>query len=766
MKLTEFIGLTEESATAIISHRELQSVDFETSLSLINILCGRGEPKDAGAIGLRLIPYKNGQILLSPGEQYNAEKNTLTIDFETLKFSDVSPAMILTAIQKLLRFAVKFWNNLNLNNNEYLPPGSTKAIIFPFPITAGTSYRLTVERNAGERRLSKRFLGKHLLTYKFGTTEGSGTREDFSTTNFNKSIEAIFDRSIYKSDPVPEVLSQGSLVFNSTNLDGEQLSTSLLLGAEDPYKKLSSRQIEFINKPFDMPSRIEGPAGSGKTICLVLKSLHWLREAHKAGEAVKFLFIVPSQEMAQNVKYFFEILDRDQSFSGENDYQKIEVKTLQDVCSDFLKNDIHESELLDEDTFESKNIQLLHLVEVLQEYKSDLAGHKDFISKELYELFENDDLFKIAELMRHEISVVIKGRCDEVFDNYRLISRPAYGLPIQSEEDRRFVFNIFNKYSEILNKLSQFDVDDIAISAISKLDSPIWRRRRGQEGYDAIFIDEVHLFNMNELSLVHFLTKNSKTTPIAYAIDLSQALGDIAWNDAEFYESIGITSSEEKTTLSAVFRCSPAITDLAFTITSHGANIFTNFDNPISQTPYIYGGDIEDEMPQYFMLNNQRSLLDQTFKAAEKLRTVKGLKRHQIAIIFFDRILFSEAIRYAAENKKPISQLIKRGDIEAIKAAEKSSSHVVAISDYVGGLEFEAVILAGVDKGRVPNLANITSTASKMYQNYISHNRLYVSVTRSRNTVWIIGEEIRGTSEVLDSAIHNKKIVVQENYSF
>ncbi|MFZ4962865.1 3'-5' exonuclease [Pseudomonas sp. Mn2068] len=444
----------------------------------------------------------------------------------------------------------------------------------------------------------------------------------------------------------------------------------------------------------------------------------------------------------------------------------MEIKTLQDVCNDFLKNDIHESELLDEDTFESKNIQLLHLVEVLQEYKLDLAGHKGFISKELYEFFEYDDLFKIAELMRHEISVVIKGRCDETFDNYRDISRPAYGLPINTEEDRRFIFNIFNRYSEILNALSQFDVDDIAISAISKLDSPIWRRRRSQEGYDALFIDEVHLFNMNELSLVHFLTKNSKTTPIAYAIDLSQALGDIAWNDAEFYESIGITSLEEKTTLSAVFRCSPAITDLAFSITSHGANIFTNFDNPISQSPYIYGGVSDEEPPQYFMLSSQKELLEQTFKAAEKLRTSKGLKRHQIAIIFFDRILFSEAIRYASDNKKPVAQLVRRGDIEAIKNAEKSSANIVAVADYVGGLEFEVVILVGVDKGRVPNLSNITSIASKMYQSYISHNRLYVSVTRARSTVWIIGEEIRGGSEVLEAAVHNQKLITQKNYSF
>lgn len=764
MKSTDFIGITEEAAKLIIGLRELQSIDFEASKSLLSLAERKGQEADAAAIGLRLHLFKNGQILTLPNENYNTEKNTITIDFESFSFSGLSPAMMLTALQKMLRFAVKYWNNLSLNNNEYLPPGSTKAIVFPFPITSGTSYRMTIERSAGERRLSKRFPGKHLLVYKFGTTEGDGVKEEISTTNFQKSIEAVFDRNLYRQEVLPKTSPQ--LSFSSTDLNLDPLSTSLLLGVDNPYERLSSKQREFINKPLTLPSRVEGPAGSGKTICLVLKCLHWLRVSHSQGTTAKYLFIAPSQAMAQNVRYFFEVLDTACQFNKENDYQKVEIKTLQDVCNDFLKNDIHESELLDEDTYEAKNIQLLHLVELLQGYKADLVGHRDFISKELYELLDSDDLFKTAELIRHEISVVIKGRCDEAFDNYRKISRPAYGLPLQSEEDRRLVFDIFNKYSSILNSLSQFDVDDIAISAISKLDSPIWRRRRALEGYDAIFIDEVHLFNMNELSLVHFLTKTQQTAPIAYAIDLSQALGDIAWNDSELYESLGITGSEEKTTLSAIFRCSPSITDLAFSITSHGANIFTNFDNPISETPYVYGKLDSEETPKYFMLNKQEKLMEQAFKAAERLRTNYGFKRHQIALIFFDRVLFAEGVDFAVANNKTVSQLLKRGDIEAIKYAEKSSANVVALADYTGGLEFEAVILVGVDKGRVPNIASITSIASKMYQNYISHNRLYVAVTRARSAVWIIGEELRGSSEVLESALHNNKLELVRNHSF
>ena len=263
--------------------------------------------------------------------------------------------------------------------------------------------------------------------------------------------------------------------------------------------------------------------------------------------------------------------------------------------------------------------------------------------------------------------------------------------------------------------------------------------------------------------MVHYLTKDTTQTPISYAIDLSQALGDIAWNYMEFHDSIGIENTERRTTLRAVFRCTPSITDLAFSITSHGANLFTNFDNPISEASYVFDSNTEESIPQYYLLNNNDSILDYSFKAAEKLKSTKNLKRHQIALIFFDRGLFDDAARYVSDNNKLASVLIERGDIEAIKSAEKSGCFIVGHADYVGGLEFEAVVLVGVDDGRVPSSASITSNASRVFQNYIAHNRLYVAVTRARQHVWIIGEEIRGPSMVLEAAIENKKIIITRN---
>ena len=758
--MLEYVGITEEAAKQIVTNRELQSVDFEQSHKLTGMFIGKWSGGVSELPGIDIVGCKNGCIMIGRGESYSSEKNTLTIDLKSFDLSRVSESMALTAIQKLLRFAIKYWNNLNLNNNEYLPVGSSKAIIFPFPITNGTSYRITVDREPSSRRISKRFGGKHLLAYKFGTSEGNGLREDYSETEFNKAIDNLFAHENYgRRDSHTEVERQ--LSFLQTDLAGDPLDSSSVLGQENPLEKLSSRQLQFVNRDYSEPARIEGPAGSGKTICMVLKCLEGIKFAQNSGKNIRFLFICPSQSMVQNVSYFVDVLSNSTVLQDQS--VPLEIKTLQDVCRALLKDDVHDSELLDPDSSEAKNLQLLHLVTVIENVKEDLLGHREFINERLYQLFCKDDPFHVAELVRHEISVVIKGRCDEEFEIYKSVNRPAYGLPIESESDRRFVFNLFKRYSSILNTLSQFDVDDVAISALSKLESPIWRRRRAREGYDAIFIDEVHLFNMNELSLIHYLTKDSSRTPISYAIDLSQALGDVAWNDTEFHDSIGMEDGETRTTLRAVFRCSPSITDLAFSITSHGANLFTNFDNPITEASYVYDPVRQDILPRYYLVNNSTNLLEAAFRAAENIRELGSLKRHQIALVFFERTLFDDAIRYVIDNNKSATALIERGDIETVRDAQRTGRYIIGHADYVGGLEFEAVVLVGVDDGRVPNAANITSSASRTFQNYISHNRLYVAVTRARQYVWILGENMRGTSSVLEAAIENKKIDVIEN---
>lgn len=96
-------------------------------------------------------------------------------------------------------------------------------------------------------------------------------------------------------------------------------------------------------------------------------------------------------------------------------------------------------------------------------------------------------------MMQYEISVIIKGRANGNQDKYNQLARPEIALPLKTSEDKKFMFMVYEKYQESLEHSGLFDTDDITLSALGQLDTPIWKRRSIKEGYDACFVDEAHL---------------------------------------------------------------------------------------------------------------------------------------------------------------------------------------------------------------------------------------------------------------------------------
>lgn len=100
----------------------------------------------------------------------------------------------------------------------------------------------------------------------------------------------------------------------------------------------------------------------------------------------------------------------------------------------------------------------------------------------------------------------------------------------------------------------------------------------------------------------------------------------------------------------------------------------------------------------------------------------------------------------------------RRGDITTIKCAERNMRYVLGFIDYIGGLEFDAVVIVGVDKGRVPNNDGKEGT---IYQSYEWHNRMYVAITRAKYAVAILGNKSYTESPLLRKAIDSQRIVVE-----
>jgi hypothetical protein len=362
-------------------------------------------------------------------------------------------------------------------------------------------------------------------------------------------------------------------------------------------------------------------------------------------------------------------------------------------------------------------------------------------------------------MLQHEISVVIKGRAGEDLDCYRKLPRLKYGLPVENDSDRGFIFVTFKKYQERLQAAAQFDTDDIVLTTIGQLNTPIWRRRRRREGYNSLFIDETHLFNINELSLFHYLTRLETEYPIAYSVDRSQAVGDRGWTDELFDEALtpgaDARRASIRTDMESIFRCSPDIVNLAFWVTSAGATLFTNFEDPLKAASSMFT-DAEERKcasPVYLTAPNDDAMVIEAFERAERMAREMEVSRCEVAIVAFSDELFGKIEAYASDRNKPIEVLKERGDITIVERARKHARFILSAPDYVGGLEFSGVVLVGVDTGRVPPSKNSGSIDSTNFLSYTSHNRLYVAITRARFRVEVLVTRERGPSALLRGAI-------------
>lgn len=767
--MNKFIAIDDATIEELIGGRLYQSTDFGIGASLVGLLKGQSDSLELG--GITSIKKNGGVYLLSPGVR--PKPKFLVIDSEESRaFLDLSSQDALFAFQKLLRFCVKWWAGAQgMTWSEKIINNSSKAVIFPFRYQPHP-YRLVIEREPWKDRLAKRDLnGKFLLVYKAGQGGGDSSAEEASTTNFRKVIESYKD-AILELQKQRAAVAPASGPLNATDLDGssQPALTSLFRSFDDWMLSLTDQQREFVQAPLVGAHRIEGAAGTGKTLSLMLKALYELRRAAEDGRECNIVFITHSEATRASIANVLDVVDSDNGFQHRDrasSQQSLSVRTLSQLCSEKLRHAISESEFIDRDALESKGYQRLYIAEVIEEaVAQDLPTHSKFMSQELVAMMHGDQSWHLAQMFQHEISVLIKGRASEIFDVYRDVKPLKYGLPASTQADKAFVFSVFNRYRAKLAMMGQFDTDDVVLSAIGQLDTPIWKRRRSREGFDALFIDETHLFNINELHLFHYFTKADVQFPIAYSIDKSQAVGDPGWTTAEMEQAV--TSSEsngsggDNVKVGTIFRSSPEIVDLALCIVASGATLFTNFENPVAQSASAFTAKDEalSSPPVYRELPNEDSLVEAAFERAEIIREELGCGRAGVLICALDESIAQKLLEFAVEKKRPVKALSKRGDAVAVEQATAAGMHVVGHVDYVGGLEFAAVVLVGADDGRVPPVQGANAEAARHFLTYAAHNRLYVAVTRARYRVEILGESARGISRILRPAVEAGLIAV------
>lgn len=757
----KYVCLDDGAVAEIISGREYQSVDFEQGDRLMQALSGK--IKFVAKLGKIILTQDKEGVFLTTTGPWKKNKY-LVIDCEQSSlFTQLRSEESLTSFQKLLRFCSKYWSGGPFNKSERLINGTSKVVIFPLPYVNVNPFRIAIEREPLRDRLTKRDMNNHfLLVYKSGYSAADSNNEQPNGAN----IRRVYDRLAGVYSDVEKVVrefgqSTDGKQMVSTDVDTMPDSIRPVHMPFDEWQSFLTRpQKKFIYAGIVTPHRLQGPAGTGKTLALILRTVNVLKRAEREQGACRALLVTHSEATRESIQNALLVIDPDgyQNRDRLTENVSLSVATLASLCADFLTRSISESEFIDRDANDSKILQKLYIEEAIEKTRvEEFPSFKPHLSEEFRIQFESLDDSELSVLFQHEISVLIKGRAGDSFDVYCKCPSIKYGLHISNSADKGFAFNVFKKYQKQLETSNQFDTDDVVISAIGQLDTPIWRRRRSREGYDYIGVDETHLFNINELHVFHHFTRESGVFPISFTVDQAQAVGDRGWNDfTSISEVIGTdkVENDDVTTVSAVFRSASQIVDFSHTILASGATLFTNFENTMvgSQSAFTSEEENRSQPVEYCEYPDDETMVQGAFKRAEELRSKTQSSKSQILITSHSEELIDELLAVARASNKPVTLLERRGDFLRLKQAEQSGHLVLGHVDFVGGLEFNVVVIVGVDKGRVPNECNSESSKSRSFASYSAHNRLYVASSRARYALNLLGVQSRGPSDLLLAA--------------
>ncbi len=756
----KYLVIGYNAVKSIVSHRKLQSIEYQECKKFVSFIQGNEETvrlwdlvftrKDEGGYILSKTQYLTKGIVF--------DLTSFNVFKETKKESE-----ILIVIQKILRFAIRWFEGQPYSSSE-INIENDLSLIYPFSSSNHESYIICVDKKPDKKRMARR--GDFILVYDYAKTKKFEKPKSYTIFRkaYNSIKEAAIDYSVVNKNGLEtiEILDLGN---------NQNLSIDSSIGYEKWQFLLTDNQKVFVEHPVTGPERLEGAAGTGKTLTLILRAIHLINSKIQSNESINILFVthsIPTKNQIVNIfkANFPDILKyQDRTHSPIS----IEITTLQELSLNYLGEGISQNEYLDRDAQDSKDYQLMIIEESYESAMSeDFNSYKEYCSEEFVSFMSKVKKEDILEMLQHEIAVSIKGRAGENIEKYRELTRFKHSIPAVNEGDLNFLFLIYRKYQDKLTSTGQFDSDDIILTTLGKLNTPIWRRRKEQEGYDVTFIDETHLFNFNELAVFHHLNKEATKNHIIFAVDKSQAVGDRGLTDTVLYDSLGIEEINENKTQSykykTVFRSSPAIVNLAFEVLSSGTTLFTNFENPLNKVEFSFTAEEEkkSQPPHYLFVENDKAIVREAFIRADKICKDLSTKRSKIAIVATSPLLLAEIENFAKSQHKPFELIKNRGDAEAIKSAEKTNRYIVGGIDYIGGLEFEGVIIVGADKNRVPPVISEECLDSYHFLSYAWHNRMYVAITRAKYILVLIGDKSRGPSHLFDSAIDKKILNIEK----
>jgi hypothetical protein len=313
------------------------------------------------------------------------------------------------------------------------------------------------------------------------------------------------------------------------------------------------------------------------------------------------------------------------------------------------------------------------------------------------------------------------------------------------------VFDIYTKYMASLEERALLTSDQVLADLLSHLETHAWNRARKTEGYDLIFVDEFHLFSPLERQVLHYLSRDVAVYPRVFmAVDPrqspSEAFIGVASDETQSsvagpVDDLGEVANFELTT---VHRFTPEILGLIKHVHHEFPTLDLGHDWDVDFSA-VESAKESGPLPSLIVSASREGEENDVAKAVHEL-----YPRGRLALAVVDTRQwrrFSElASRIGQSSKFHVSTISGRTDIEGL--GYRSRGLVVGPAEYLAGLQFDVVLVAGV-----PDMGS-NSVPGNERTRLLS--LLYLGLSRAQQEVRVfVNEDDGAVPEVLGRAVAN-----------
>jgi hypothetical protein len=696
------------------------------------------------------VQHTDGAICLFTPTCVNSDRILVIRRTEDGLFGGVPDTERRSVFDRCARIAMRAFDDAVTLNPRWMPfHEGNRVSIFAYPMGAHREQRLIAEVNPQG--------SQDVYIFDFGddpTFRDLGScRPDYETyLNASEAIRTVI--SGHKRKGLGKVDGQ----FELADIEANPITKGFTYTEWYP-KQLSKDQLRFVDYPLTGPIRLKGAAGTGKTLAMILKALKAKYDADESDVITKILFLTHSWAMAEYVDRLIERMDINKESPSQ-----IDVFPLLYVAN---KRDYSAigREPLGVDSEEGKKLALREISLVLDEFISgDWIAYKSGCGAEFVRQIEATQgsrerrLFCWDLLIEFGCVLAAQGMLTHTADRERYLrfKRMRWMMPLAGPAEREVVFSLWCGFMRHLKDKKWIASDQIVSDYLNDLSTYYWQAARVNEGYDVIFVDEMHLFNSQERLIFHNLLANSEASPVVImALDPTQSPRETFTMVTEgsdtplagIYERARLPNPK-KIDLVDVFRYTPEISARSVHEVAPALDLSEDWSMPESTSSNPPGA-----VPSFKVLPNKTDIYKEAMRLALELGKEARKRKGRVAILCMDSERLDEYVRAAsAQHKNEIIVILSRDDTERLRYAVQR--FVLSAPEYVAGLQFDTVIIVDANADQVPDGQH------RAYKLRRFLSELYLGLSRAEHRLVILASKDQGgLTKVLDGALASKALV-------